>query len=71
MDPHRSPVMTVLKYIRRIEDGSALITVLIPEVVPHKRRQEILHNQGGRLLAGVLRAETDVAVTTLPFHLHD
>jgi hypothetical protein len=70
VDPHRSPVRTVLRYIRGI-DEPALITVLIPEVVPRKRRHEILHNQRGRLLADVLRAETEVAVTTLPFRLND
>ncbi len=45
--------------------------MLIPEIVPRKRRHEILHNQRGRLLAAVLRARTDVIVATLPFKLHD
>ena len=41
------------------------------EIVPRKRRHEILHNQRGWALAEALRAKTDVAVTTLPFHLDD
>jgi amino acid transporter len=71
IDPHRSLVRTVLKYVKSIEGGDALVTVLIPEIVPRKRYHEILHNQRGRLLATVLRARTDVIVATLPFKLHD
>jgi hypothetical protein len=61
----------VLLYVLSIEDQTATITVLIPEIAPRKRRHEILHNQRGRLLADALRAKTDVAVTTLPFRLRD
>jgi amino acid transporter len=72
VDPQRSLVRTVLGYIESIElDDDTLITVLIPEVIPRKRRHEILHNQRGRLLEVVLKARTDVVVATLPFHLHE
>jgi amino acid transporter len=71
LDPERSLVKSVLRYVKSIEDEDATITVLIPEIVPHKRRHEILHNQRARLLAAVLKARTDVVIATLPFHLHD
>jgi amino acid transporter len=71
IDPHRSLIRTVLRYVEDINDKSVTITVLIPEIIPRKRRHEILHNQRGRLLAAVLKARTDVIVATLPFHLHD
>jgi amino acid transporter len=71
VDKHRSLIRSVLKYIKSIEDENALITVLIPEIIPRKRRHEILQNQRGRLLAAVLRARTHVIVATLPFKLHD
>lgn len=71
VDEHRSLIRTVLRYLKSVQDTDALITVLIPEIVPRKRRHEILHNQRGRLLAAVLRARTDVVVATLPFRLHD
>ena len=71
LDPHRSLVRTVLRYVKSIEDADATITVLIPEILPRKRRHEILHNQRGRLLASALKARTDVVIATLPFHLHD
>jgi hypothetical protein len=61
----------VLGYVRSAESDDVLITVLISDLIPRKRRHEILHNQRGRLLAAVLKARTDVVVATLPFHLHD
>jgi amino acid transporter len=71
MDPHRSLSHTVCRYVHGIQHEPVSITVLIPELVPRKRRHEVFHNQRGRLLAAALRAQTDVAVATLPFHLHD
>ena len=49
LDPRRSLVRTVLRYVESIENEGATITVLIPELIPRKRRHEILHNQRGRL----------------------
>jgi amino acid transporter len=71
IDPHRSLVRTVLRYVKSVEGENALITVLIPEILPRKRRHEILHNQRGRILEARLKARTDAIVATLPFHLHD
>jgi amino acid transporter len=71
VDPQRSLVRTVLHYVRSVQSDDVTVTVLIPEVLPRKRRHEILHNQRGRLLEAALTARTDVVVATLPFHLHD
>ena len=71
LDPHRSLIRTVLRYVKSIEDEDATITVLIPEIIPDKRRHEILHNQRGRLLESALKGRTDVVIATLPFHIHD
>jgi len=71
VDPHRSLIRTVLKYVESIHEQDAVVTVLIPEIVPRKRRHAILHNQRGRLLEAVLKARTDVIVAILPFKLHD
>jgi amino acid transporter len=71
VDPQRSLVRTVLRYVRSVEGENVTITVLIPEILPRKRRHEILHNQRGRLLEAVLKARTNVIVATLPFHLHE
>jgi amino acid transporter len=71
LDPHRSLIRTVLRYIKSVESEDATITVLIPEVIPSKRRHEILHNQRGRILESVLTGRTNVVVATIPFHIHD
>jgi amino acid transporter len=71
IDPRRSLVRTVLSYVRSVQSDEVTITVLIPELVPRKRRHEILHNQRGRLLAAVLKNRADVVVATLPFHLRN
>ena len=71
LDPHRSLIRSVLHYVKSVEDEDATILVLIPQVIPTKRRHEILHNQRGRLLEAVLKDRTDVVIATLPFHIHD
>jgi amino acid transporter len=71
LDPHRSLIKTVVRYLESVQDTDATITVLIPEIIPGKRRHEILHNQRGRLLEEVLKARGTVVVATLPFRIHD
>jgi amino acid transporter len=71
LDHHRSLIRTVLRYVRSLENEDVAITVLIPQIIPSKRRHEILHNQRGRLLESVLKARTDVVIAVLPFHIHD
>jgi hypothetical protein len=71
VDEHRSLIRSVLSYVASIEDQDVVVTVLIPEILPRKRRHEILHNQRGRLLAAVLKMRADVIVATMPFRLHD
>jgi hypothetical protein len=71
IDPQRSLIRTVVRYVKSVESEDVLITVLIPQIRPRKRYHEILHNQRGRLLAAALRARCKVIVATLPFHLHD
>jgi amino acid transporter len=71
VDSHRSLVRTVLHYVKDIPTEDVIVTVLIVEIEPRKRRHEILHNQRGALLATALRLRTDVVVATVPFRLHD
>ncbi len=71
LDPHRSLIRTVLRYVRSIENENATITVLIPEIIPRKRWHEILHNQRGRLLETVLKSRTDVVIARMPFRIDD
>jgi len=72
VDPQRRLIRTVLEYVDSIPADGPRVTVLIPEIIPSKRRHEILHNQRGRLLETALKAHTTrVVVATLPFHIHD
>ncbi len=71
IDSHRSLVRSVLRYVRSVENEDATIIVLIPQIIPRKRRHEILHNQRGRLLESVLKVRASVVVATLPFRIHD
>ncbi|HEV2922756.1 MAG TPA: APC family permease [Solirubrobacteraceae bacterium] len=71
IDPRRSLVRTVLHYIDSLDQQNLTITVLIPEIIPRKRRHEIFHDQRGRLLEAALKQNTEVVIATLPFHTHD
>ncbi|MGD0198404.1 MAG: APC family permease [Solirubrobacteraceae bacterium] len=72
LDPHRSLVHTVVRYVESLDAEGKTLTVLIPQIIPDKRRHEILHNQRARLLESALKARTlDVVIATLPFHIHD
>ncbi len=72
VDPHRSLIRSVLHYVTSVPTNGTLVTVLIPEIIPSKRRHEILHNQRGRLLESVLKARTEgIVIATLTFHVKD
>src|SRR5262249_28242456 len=55
VDHRRSLVRTVVDYVEAVDREEVTLTVLIPEIVPGKRRHEILHNQRGELLEAALK----------------
>jgi hypothetical protein len=67
--PHRSLVLPILSYVRRMSRDGRQVAVLIPEVQPRHARYRILQNQRGILLATVLRSRTDAVVCLLPYRL--
>ncbi|MGS2591797.1 APC family permease [Streptomyces hebeiensis] len=67
--PHRSLVLPIVAYVRRVARDGRQVAVLIAEVEPRHRRYRILQNQRGILLASVLRARTDVVVCLLPYRI--
>jgi hypothetical protein len=72
VDPHRAVVRTIVKYVESVHAPGTTVTVLIPRIIPTKRRHEILHNQRAGLLEAALKSRTEgVVVATLPFHLAD
>jgi len=61
----------VLRYIESL-DATTSGSCADPQIIPHKRRHEILHNQRARLLESALKARTqDVVIASLPFHIDD
>ena len=69
--PYRSLLEPLLDYIEGIRhaDPSAYITVILPEFLPHRLWQHLLHNQHALLIKGALLFKPNVVVTSVPFHL--
>ncbi|HKY30023.1 MAG TPA: APC family permease [Pyrinomonadaceae bacterium] len=69
--PYRELTRPLLRYIHRIEreNDDDIITVVLPEFIPAKWWQHILHNQSSLLLKGSLLFKKGVIVTSVPYHL--
>lgn len=68
--PYRELTRPLLRYIyrvdRRCED---IVTVVLPEFVPKRWWQHLLHNQSSLLLKGALLFREGIIVTNVPYHL--
>ena len=72
--PYRSVFDPLVEYIIETDKNKAegeVVTVLIPEFVTCRWWQRFLHNQTGLMLQNLLVFQTDVVVTTIPFHLKE
>jgi amino acid transporter len=69
--PYRELTRPLLRHINRIarENGNEIVTVVVPEFIPAKWWQHILHNQSSLLLKGSLLFKKGVIVTSVPYHL--
>jgi amino acid transporter len=69
--PYRELTRPLLRYIARLErkNGNDVVTVLLPEFVPAKWWQHLLHNQSSLMLKGALLFKKGVIVTSVPYHL--
>jgi amino acid transporter len=69
--PYRELTRPLLKYIKRLQkqEHDDVITVVLPEFIPAKWWQHILHNQSSLLLKGALLFRQGVIVTSVPYHL--
>jgi len=69
--PYRSLVGPLLRYLdRRMKaHPDQMLTVVLPEFVPARWWQHLLHNQSSLLLKGALLFKPDVIVTSVPYHL--
>jgi amino acid transporter len=70
--PYRNIVDPLVRYLRerrRTAAPGTLISAVIPEFVVPGRISQLLHNQTGLAIKGILAAEAGIAVTSVPFHL--
>jgi amino acid transporter len=69
--PYRELTRPLLKHINRLrrENSNDMITVVLPEFIPAKWWQHVLHNQSSLLLKGSLLFKKGVIVTSVPYHL--
>lgn len=68
--PFRSLLEPLLEYVDQVQkDTDAYVTVVLPEFVPRRLWQHVLHNQHALLIKGALLFKQNVVVTSVPFHL--
>ncbi len=69
--PYRSVLGALLDYIEELlaKDPRGWVTVVIPEILPARWWQNILHNQRALMLKGALLFKERVILTDVPFHL--
>jgi len=69
--PYRSVMGSLLDYIEEqlAKDPDSWVTVVIPEILPARWWQNILHNQRALMLKAALLFKDRVILTDVPFHL--
>jgi len=71
---YRTIVRPLIEFVERIESrrsGTETVMVLLPQFVPKKWWQRLLHNQSAWRIRSILLAKKDVVVATVPYHLHE
>ena len=64
-----TPLVNYIAQVDNEEYPGQLVTVVIPEFVPTEMGANILHNQTAKILRGRLRANQDVIVIDVPYHI--
>jgi hypothetical protein len=69
--PYRSLLAPFLEYLNHLQDQKEthFVTIVIPEFIPAKWWQHLLHNQTALLIKGALLFQKNVVVTDVPYHL--
>ncbi|UVT21324.1 MAG: APC family permease [Nitrospira sp.] len=69
--PYRSILGSLLDYIEEVleKDPNTWVTVVIPEILPARWWQNILHNQRALMLKAALLFKDRVILTDVPYHL--
>jgi amino acid transporter len=70
--PYRSllgPLVDYLNQLQRQGGPNHVVTIVLPEFLPARWWQQILHNQTALLIKGAMLFRKDVVVTDVPHHL--
>jgi amino acid transporter len=70
--PYRSllgPLMEYIDQLQRQRGEHHVVTIVLPEFIPAKWWQQLLHNQTALLIKGQLLFRKNVVVTDVPYHL--
>ncbi len=69
--PYRELTRPLLRYIERLrrKGDDNFVTVVLPEFIPARWWQQLLHNQSSLLLKGSLLFKKSVVVVSVPYHL--
>ena len=69
--PYRSLLGPLLDYVDHLlaQDDKQIVTVVLPEFIPARWWQHLLHNQTALLIKGALLFHKRVVVTDVPYHL--
>jgi amino acid transporter len=69
--PYRSVVGPFLDYLESLQRGAPdrLVTIILPEFVPARWWQHLLHNQTALLIKGALLFRKGLVVINVPYHL--
>ncbi len=69
--PYRSVLRSLLDYVEEVlqKDPQGWVTVVLPEILPARWWQNILHNQRALMLKAALLFKERVVLTDVPFHL--
>ena len=71
--PYRSLLGPLVDYIDHLREATPnhMVTLVIPEFIPARWWQQLLHNQTALLIKGAMLFRKNVVVTDVPYHLRD
>jgi len=71
--PYRSLLGPVVDYIDHLRQQAPnhMVTLVLPEFIPARWWQQLLHNQTALLIKGAMLFRKNVVVTDVPYHLRD
>ena len=69
--PFRSVLRPLVRYVERLERNTPgeLVTVVVPEIVPQRWWEHLLHNKTALYIRSVFMFRPNVVVTAVPYHV--